>query len=138
MQEINAEYDRAKKRLGSGFRDSWDPFGHKANTREEQARQQQQYRNQVDRQKQKLKEELQWALEQVRSAQAHGLLRDCQLYRDEAASSLKIGGNTWPYRVWFREHGFRWNPDKKQWYFYKKPLFSSEEESEGDEDDNDN
>jgi hypothetical protein len=92
------------------------------------------FRHQVDQHKLKLKEELAWALEQIRLAQKQGLLRNCTAYTDRMQTTLKVGGNTYPYREWFKAHGFHWKPEVRQWHFHKKPLFSSEE-SEDEEDD---
>jgi hypothetical protein len=92
------------------------------------------YRDQVDRQQQRLKEELNWALEQCRKAQGQGLLRGCQLYTDRMHTTLNVGGsNTYHYRQWFKDHGFRWNAEKRQWYFHKKPLFNPDEEDDCDD-----
>jgi hypothetical protein len=91
------------------------------------------FRDQVDQQKLKLKEELAWGLNQIRLAQAQGLLRHCTAYTDRMQTTLKVGGNTYPYREWFKAHGFRWDPEKKQWHFHKKPLFYEEEDEEDDD-----
>jgi hypothetical protein len=179
MQDINAQYDQAKKRLESPgasraytppqpapkpgyggrpqtygnddwfedavdaaindwlkeeFKKQYNRAGHRYYHQEPPRQEYQPFRDQVDQHKLRLKEELAWALEQIRLAQKQGLLRGCTAYTDRMQTTLKVGGNTYPYREWFKEHGFHWKAEVRQWHFHKKPLFSSEE-SEDDEDD---
>jgi hypothetical protein len=187
MQEINAEYERVRKRLESpgagraytppqpapkpqpqgstgrqysssediwgsylknwqarmheeilrnarrGWWESYTPEPDPPRQQEEPTARQRE-RAEVDRQEQRLKEELAWALNEIRKAQSQGLLRSCTAYTDRMQTTLKVGGNTYPYREWFKEHGFRWDADKKQWNFHKGPH-QNQEESEVDEDD---
>jgi hypothetical protein len=93
------------------------------------------FRDQVDQHKLKLKEELAWALNEIRLAQKQGLLRNCTAYTDRMQTTLKVGGNTYPYREWFKAHGFHWKPEVRQWHFHKKPLFTQEESEDEEEDD---
>jgi hypothetical protein len=167
MQDINAQFDQAKKRLespGAGrtytqpapkpqpkpqdpadlFQRMWEDF---LRRRQEEILRDarrgwdaprpdpsyQPFRDQVDQQSARLKEELAWGLNQIRLAQAEGLLRHCTAYTDRMQTTLKVGGNTYPYREWFKAHGFRWDPEKKQWHFHKKPLFYEEEDEEDDD-----
>jgi hypothetical protein len=178
MQDINAQYDQAKKRLESpspgraytppqpapkpqpqgstgrqysASEDIWESYfrNWQARMQEEILRNTrrawesyapepdppyQPFRDQVDQHKLKLKEELAWALNEIRLAQRQGLLRNCTSYTDRMQTTLKVGGNTYPYREWFKAHGFHWKPEVRQWHFHKKPLFA-QEESDGEEDD---
>jgi hypothetical protein len=175
MQDINAQYDQAKKRLESpgagraytppqpapkpeprpqdpadllrrmwedflrrqheeilrGTRRAWESY---APDPEPPRQEYQPFRDQVDQHKLRLKEELAWALNEIRLAQKQGLLRNCTAYTDRMQTTLKVGGNTYPYREWFKAHGFHWKAEVRQWHFHKKPLFT-QEESEDDEDD---
>jgi hypothetical protein len=165
MQEINAEYERVRDRLSPPLpppgnitytypcpRQQTTPVdlsalleqmmrearegGRRAGGKERE-RQRQEYRSQVDRQRQSLKEELLWALREYDKGERAGLFRGCQLhYSNQFEHFFFVGGNTYHYREWFKEHGFRWDDNKRQWYFHKKPHLN-QEESEVDEDDDD-
>jgi hypothetical protein len=160
MQEINAEYEQVKARLYSPTPGGIIAYAYSCSRQqttpvdlsgmleqmlrqaqevkrrnEEQQRQRQEYRSQVDRQRQNLKEELLWALREYDKGERAGLFRGCQLhYSNQFEHFFFVGGDTYHYREWFKEHGFRWDDDKRQWQFHKKPHLN-QEESEVDEDD---
>jgi hypothetical protein len=103
----------------------------------ERERQRQEYRSQVDRQRQDLKEELLWAYREYDKGERAGLFRGCRIhYSNQFETFFIVRGSTYLYREWFKEHGFRWDADKKQWYFHKRPH-QNQEESEVEEDDDD-
>jgi hypothetical protein len=128
-KRLSTAQEIARKYLQAGTpRRGWEARRPPVKTNGEAASQ-----SQVDQQSARLKEELAWGLNQIRLAQAEGLLSGCTAYTDRMQATLKVGGNTYPYREWFKAHGFRWDPEKKQWHFHKKPLFYEEEDEEDDE-----
>lgn len=158
MQEINAEYERAKKRIAAPPADRVytypcpKPEPHKPwtwpddafaqwfyNATEGRAKaeaQRQQYRDQVDRQRQKVREEIEWVRNELRKMQMRGELSRCYISLDFTQTNLEVSGaNTYHSRARLKELGFRWDNERKVWYFHKKPLFTDEEESEEDDDD---
>lgn len=144
MQEINAQFEAAKKLLSAPPaprvyacpRDPWKDLYEQATRQaqqwaadverqrkeqERQDRERHKRNEEVLRQKLNLKEELDWALEECRKAQRQGLLRDCQLFTDRMQTTLFVGGKTFPYRAWFRSHGFTWQENRRKWQFVKRP-----------------
>lgn len=160
MQEINAEYDRAKKRLlaapsqaraytgpvRSPLDDMLDELYeklHKQRVREELQRRQEQFNRQKEAAREEVKKqqtrwqlEVSWALVQLERMKYHGLLRGCRIAKGtrSGVNFIEVTGNSYPYRENLKRIGFRWNPESKLWYFFKKPLFV--DEPEDDDDDN--
>ena len=118
MQEINAQFETAKKRLSPGG----GGYGRIYTS----ARPSPQYRTPkrpVDKIRQKRKEELLWVYGAYKAEQHRAMFKGCRLhYSNGGEQFFYVTGNTGSYRQWFQEHGFIWKEELKRWEFDKKPL----------------
>lgn len=151
MQEINAQYEQAKRQLATPAagrvwvrpqeqESLYEQMMRWARGKEQERleRERQACRDQVaqqrERQRQNQKDDYHWVLSAITAAKEQGLLRGSMVFADGRLLTLYVAGNTYPYREWFKEHGFRWDSEKRHWYFYKKPLFDPDEEDDDDDD----
>lgn len=116
MQEINAQFEIAKKRLNSGgygwVYSSPRPGPQYRTTRKP-----------VDKVRQKRKEELLWVYGAYKFEQEKANFRGCRLhYSNGTDQFLFVTGNTKPYGRWFQDHGFIWKEKLARWEFDKKPV----------------
>jgi hypothetical protein len=142
MQEVNAQFEAAKKRLSAppaqrvwvrpqGEPPKWQDIDDmlsrmkgwaKAKEETRQTDERQQARAEVDKQRSAFKADLQNAYWTMHMAEIkEGLFKNCQVHY-KAGEFLKVAGNTFPYKEWFKARGFRWNAEERHWYFHKKPL----------------
>lgn len=168
MQDINAEFEQAKKRLSLGapgpdryyvrpqqpqpqevdweklMREQMERMANWAKDVERQQREQERgrYRDTVQKQQDRLRNEVEWAREELRKMQRNGELRGCHISLDFTKTTLEVfGKETYNSKEKLKRLGFRWDGEGRKWRFYRMPASARftdfDDDDEEDEEDDD-